>query len=132
MDEALVEHAQHDVDRDRGGEDQPGLAGERLGEFGRVAGIAADHRARHADLALGLRDHLHRVAERGVGGEIEADRDGRELLLVGDDQRGGPVLETGDGAQWHLELFPTVGMLVGEVEVNEVDWATAWSPVAGT
>ena len=49
MDEALVQHAEHDVDRHHRGEDQPRLAGERLGEFGGVAGIAADHRRRHAD-----------------------------------------------------------------------------------
>ena len=29
VDEALVEHAQHDVDGDDRGQDQPGLAGER-------------------------------------------------------------------------------------------------------
>ena len=52
MDEAFVQHAEHDVDGDGGGQDQPGLAGQRLGEFGGVAGIAAGHRRRHADLPL--------------------------------------------------------------------------------
>ena len=52
MDEAFVQHAEHDVDGDGRGEDQPRLAGERLGEFGGVAGIAAGHRRRHADLLL--------------------------------------------------------------------------------
>ena len=58
MNEALVQHAEHDVDRDRGGKDEPGLAGERLGVLGGIAGIAADHRCRHADVALGLRNHV--------------------------------------------------------------------------
>ena len=35
VDEALVEHAQHDVDGDDGGQDQPGLAGERARELQR-------------------------------------------------------------------------------------------------
>ncbi len=44
VDEAFVEHAEHDVDRDRRRQDEPGLASERLGELRGVAGIAADHR----------------------------------------------------------------------------------------
>ena len=37
VDVALIEHAEHDVDRDQRGQDQPGLAGQRFGEFRRVA-----------------------------------------------------------------------------------------------
>ena len=42
VDEALVEDAQHDVDRDHGREHEPRLAGQRLIELGRLAREAAD------------------------------------------------------------------------------------------
>ena len=51
VDVALVEHAEHDVDRDDRRQDQPGLAGQRFGELGRIAGIDADDAAGHADPA---------------------------------------------------------------------------------
>ena len=92
MDEALVEHAEHDVDRDRRGEDQPRLAGERVCELGGVAGIAAAHRRRHADLALRGGDRGDGVAERGARREVEAERRRRELLLVHDGERRGGAL----------------------------------------
>ena len=101
MDEALVEHAEHDVDRDRRGQDQPGLAGERLARIRRrrrnscrSPRSACRCRARPARSP-------HGVAERRIGREVEADGGGRELLLVGDDQRRGAVLEAGDRAQRH-------------------------------
>jgi len=37
MDEALIEYTEHDVDGDRGGEDQPRLASERAAELCGVA-----------------------------------------------------------------------------------------------
>ena len=52
MDVALVEHAQHDVDRDDGGQDQQQLAVERLLEGERGALEVGGDRQRHADLAL--------------------------------------------------------------------------------
>ncbi len=133
VDEALVQHAEHDVDRDRGGEDEPWLAGERLGEFGRVARIGAGERARHVDGALGLGDDLHGVAERGIGREIEADGDGRKLLLVRDHQRRGGVLEPRDRAERNHRELPAVE-ITGAVgfEVSDVEAATAWLPDAGT
>ena len=37
MNIALIEHAEHDIDRDDGRQDQPGLARERFRKLGRVA-----------------------------------------------------------------------------------------------
>ena len=78
-----------------------GCPASDLRELGGVARIGADQRRRHADRTLGGRDRLHGVAQRGVGRQVEADGDRRELLLVGDDQRGGGVLEAGERAQRH-------------------------------
>ena len=85
-----------------GGEDQPRLAGERARELGGVAGIAADHRGRHAELALGGVDRRHRVAERGVRRQVEADGHRRELLVVRDHQRRGGVHEARERRERHL------------------------------
>ena len=52
VDPAFVEHAQHDVDHHDRGQDQPGFGGERGLELGRVAGIAAGDRFRHADVVF--------------------------------------------------------------------------------
>ncbi len=62
-DGALVKHAEYDIDRHRGGEDQPGFAGERAGELGGVARIGAGDRIRHADVVLGLVDGGDGVAQ---------------------------------------------------------------------
>ena len=51
MDEALVEHAEHDVDREQGGADQHRLAVQRLLEHLRGAGEAADDVGRHMQVA---------------------------------------------------------------------------------
>src|SRR5258708_20386424 len=87
MDEALVEDAEHDVDRHRRGENQPRLAGERAAELGGVARIAAGDRARHADVALSVADRSDRIAERGIPCQIEADLDRWELRLLADCDR---------------------------------------------
>ena len=104
MDEALIEHAQHDIDGDGGGEDQPRLALQRAGELGRIAGIAAEDRRRHADIFFRLRDHRDRVAQRGARREVEADRHRGELLLMRDRQRRGDALEAGEGGERHLRI----------------------------
>ena len=54
MDEALVEHAEHDVDRDDRGEDQEELVAERRLEGERRALEARDDAVRHADVGFRL------------------------------------------------------------------------------
>ncbi len=102
VDEALVQHTEHDVDDDGRGEYQPRLAGQRLGEFGGVAGIAAGHRTRHADVLLRRADQVDGVAQRIAGRQVEGDGDGWKLLLMGDHQRRRTIHETREGGERHL------------------------------
>ena len=75
---------------------------QRAREFGRVAGIDADDRARHADPLLGALDRVDRLPERSIGRKIEAQRDGGKLRLIGDRQRRRRALQLGDGRDRHL------------------------------
>jgi len=67
MDEALIQHAEHDVDGDDRRQDQQQLVGERFLERQRRALEAGHDAARQADLRLGLADRRHRGAKRGAG-----------------------------------------------------------------
>src|SRR3989442_1325800 len=87
VDVALVEHTQHDVDGDEGGEDQDGLVGERGLEGLRGALEARVHRQREPDLALGGPDRGDGVAQRRVRRQVEGERDRGELPLVVDGER---------------------------------------------
>jgi hypothetical protein len=87
VDEALVEHPQHDVDGDDRGDDQQHLVGESGLEGERGALEAGDHAGRQVDLGLGGADRLDRGAEGGARRQVEGDRRGRELADMGDCQR---------------------------------------------
>ena len=82
VDVALVEHAQHDVHGDHGGQDQDGLVGQRGLERLRRPLEAGPHRGRQAEVALDLLDGAHGVAERGIGGQIEGERHRGKLLSL--------------------------------------------------
>ena len=90
MDEALVENAEHDVDRDDRGEDQDRLIAEAVLEHLRGAGELAAHGAGQIDLLLGLGHRRHRLAESEPRRQIEGDGDRRQLALAGDRDRPGP------------------------------------------
>ena len=67
MDVALVENAEHDIDRDQRGQDEQRLVGERrLEGLGGALEARADAR-RQADVARGALDRGDRVAERDAG-----------------------------------------------------------------
>ena len=102
MDVALVEHAQHDVDRDDGGQDKPELVRERRLEGERRA-LEPELRARRkADVPLRRLDGLDGVAERRAARQVE--RDGRRGKLAGpiDDERRGPFADPGQRRQRNL------------------------------
>ena len=87
MDEALIEHAQHDVDGEHGGEDQRHLTLLRvLEQRGRAREIGADGGGQR-DLALNPADRLHRFADRDARRRVERQRDGGLLRLAVDGQR---------------------------------------------
>ena len=103
MDEALVEHAEHDVHGDDGGQYEPQLIAERTAERRRGA-LKLDLRARwQADFGLRFLDGVHRVAERRARREIERDGRRRELADVIDDQRRGALGDACDGRQRDLQ-----------------------------
>ena len=87
VDEALIEHAQDDVDgEDRGG-DQHELVVERIleGEGGPLE--VGQDAGREGDLALGALDGVDRLAEGCAWREVEGDGHRRELADVIDLQR---------------------------------------------
>ena len=82
MDRALVEHTEDYVDRDQGSQYQGGCAAERTLESLRVALEAGSDRSWQVQIGGSLADRRDRIPDRAVGGEIEAQRDRRELALV--------------------------------------------------
>ena len=72
--------------------DQRRLAAQRGLERLGVALEGRDDRRRHADLARSLVDGVDRLAERDAGHQVERDGHGRELALVGNQQRADPLL----------------------------------------
>jgi hypothetical protein len=97
MDRALVEHAEDDIDRDQGSQDQDGRAAERALESLRVALEAGSDRGWQVEIGGGLADRRHRTPDSAVGGEVEAQSDRWELALVVDRERSD---RGGDGASW--------------------------------
>ncbi len=82
MDVALVQHAEQDVDRDDGRQDQEDLVGQRRPErLGGPLEARLDAR-RHSQLLLGPLDRADRLPERRAGREVEGEGDDRELSLV--------------------------------------------------
>ena len=87
MNQALVENAEHDVDRDQRRAEQKRHAGLRLLKGrGGARERAADGR-RHADALDRLVDLRLGLAERLARGQIERDRRRRELSLMIDAER---------------------------------------------
>ena len=98
MCEALVEHAQHDVDGDQRREDEQRLLRGLLREGRRVARRLAAQSRRCMHLRHRLVDVLQGVVERVTGAGIVGNGDGREGPLVVDDE-GGCILRRLDDAQ---------------------------------
>ena len=84
VDEALVEHAQHDVDRHDRRQDQPAFVRERSLEGERRALEARAEGGRQPDLLRRAFNGLNRFAERSARRQVERERRRRELRLVVD------------------------------------------------
>ena len=87
VDQALVEHAEDEVDDEQrcGYEDR--RARQRRSECLGVALKARLERERLAQLFFNLLDGAYRLTDRGARREIERDRHRRELALMVDDER---------------------------------------------
>jgi hypothetical protein len=86
VNEALVEHAEDQVDDHQRGGDQIGRRRQRRLEGLRRALERPGQRRGNAEFGLGLLDRRHRVAERRPSRQVEAHRHRRELALMIDDE----------------------------------------------
>ena len=101
MNQAFIQNAEHDVDRDQRGQDQIGLVLERVLKGLRGALEGGVDGAGHAHVALGLFERGHRIAQGHVGREIESERDRRILALVIHRERGPLLLIMCNGRERH-------------------------------
>ena len=102
MDEALVENAQHDIDRDDGGQDQQQLiAQRRLEAEGRPLEGGKDGGGQ-ADLRLRRLRRIDAGAQRDAGGEVEGDIGRGKLALMVDLQRGRLFADLGESREGYL------------------------------
>ena len=84
MDEALIQDAEDDVNGNESGEDEQRHVGQRISEgCGGALEIGLQPR-RHVHILLHFGDSRNCSAERGVGGQIEGNRNRRKLSLMVD------------------------------------------------
>ena len=103
MDIALIEHSKDDVDDDQCRDDQIRLALQRRLERLRRALKAAGHGARQVNVRGRLLDRGDRIAESRSRGQVERQRDGRELPLVIDREIADVLrIEVDESRQRHL------------------------------
>ena len=103
MDEALVEDAEHDVDReDRAARSAgPGWRAASSKVLAVPANVV-ETRLRQADLRSSARSiSLDAVAERHAARQVVGDRHRRQLAELVDGERAGGALDTGEGAERH-------------------------------
>src|SRR5258706_7932206 len=120
MNVAFVENAENDVDGNQGSQDQDGLIGQRLEEGRRGALERGLDAGWHVQFQLRAVDGVDRVAERGIGGQIERESDDRKLTLMIECEGGGAGLETRKGAErdlcavgrLYVNVFQRIGILL--------------------
>jgi len=87
VNEALVQHAENDVDHDKRRADQNRRSRQRSLESLRITLEGSDHRAGHPYVVRRLGDCIHGLAERNTGSEIERESNSWKLALVCDGER---------------------------------------------
>src|SRR6267143_177314 len=120
MNVAFVENAENDVDGNQRSQDQDGLIGQGLEEGRRGALERGLDAGRHVQFQLRAVDGVDRVAERGIGGQIERESDDRKLALMIECEGGGAGLETRKGAErdlcavgrLYVNVFQRIGILL--------------------
>ena len=102
MDEALIEHPEHDIHgRDRRREQEDLVRQSRLKRLRRALEADAEAR-RQVDLLKRLADRVDPFAERRARGEVERDRGDRKLFQMRDLQRRGLDREIGHRSERRL------------------------------
>src|SRR5207249_5488739 len=102
MDVALVQNTQHQVDGHQRGQDQDRLVGERGLERLRRTLKLSLYAGWEPDFRLGAVDGLNCVAQRSARGNVERERDDRELPLMIDGERGRAWFEFREGSERDL------------------------------
>ena len=87
MDVAFIKHAQHDIDRRNGGQNQNHLRIHRLLEHLRGTGKTAAYRGRHAKLGHRTVDCIAGLREGRTGWQVKGDGRCRRKALVVHRQR---------------------------------------------
>jgi hypothetical protein len=87
MNQALVQHAEDQVDDEKRAEDENRRARQRVPECLSIALKAGLKRERLAELLFNLLDGAYCLTDRGARQQIERDGHGRELALMVDHQR---------------------------------------------
>ena len=116
VDEALIEHPEHDIHgRDRRREQEDLVRQRRLKRLRRA--LEADGEARRqVDLLERLADRIDRLAERRARREVERDRGHRKLFQMRDLQRRGLDREIGDRSERRLAGGRGRGRQVDRIE----------------
>ena len=115
MRQALVEHAEHDIDRDQRRQQQQRLRAQRPLEGLDVAGEVGVDGVGDVHAGDRLLDLGGRRLQRHVGRDVVGDGDRGELALMVDHQRRDAAGEPGDRRQRHLRIAVARHVEVGEI-----------------
>ena len=125
MNEAFVQHAQHDVDGDKRRDQQEHLARKGILESLRRTLEAARDRRRQMHRPNRLIDFVDRRAERRVLSQIERYGDRGKLRQMADHERRLPGFDVGDGGKRHLARGGRLGRQIERPQGFQVGQAIA-------
>ena len=115
MREALVQNAEHDIDRDQRRQKQQGLRADRSLVSLHIAGEVGMDDVGDVHLGDGLLECVGRVFDQRVGRQIVGDSHRRKLALMVDHQGRNAALVLGHGRQRHLRIAVPGHINMGEV-----------------
>src|SRR5437588_2670794 len=100
MNETLIEHAQHDIDRQNAADEKEGHALHRVFERLCRALETGLNRCRNANVEFDSFDLVHRIAKRYAWRQVERQRYSRELAEMIDRQGLRSAREMNHRKQW--------------------------------
>ncbi|MND67464.1 hypothetical protein D3C80_588800 [compost metagenome] len=101
MDKAFIQHAEHDIHRHHGGDNQPDGVAERGLERQRAALELSLNIRREVQRFFCVQNRLNRFAERIVIRDVERNGGRRELIQMVNRQRRKPLFNRRNSAQRH-------------------------------
>src|SRR5215470_976440 len=100
MNEAFIQNAQHDINRDQSGKDENRFVRERIQERrGRAleSGLNAGRKASFLFYAV---YRVDRIAQRGIRRQVKRERNNRKLSLVAECKRSGCGRNAAERKDW--------------------------------